>query len=89
MRTSQIQPYAREIFTVMTATIHLLNIEQIGPIVQFHRKKAGLSRVDLAMVAGIGKTAIYDIEHGKPTVKFNTLFKVLSKTGTGHGKHLL
>ncbi|MBR9986403.1 MAG: helix-turn-helix transcriptional regulator [Desulfosarcina sp.] len=62
----------------MTATFHLLNIEQIGPIVQFHRKKAGLSRVELAMVAGIGKTAIYDIEHGKLTVQFNTLFKVLA-----------
>ena len=30
------------------------------------------------MVAGIGKTAVYDIEHGKPTVQFNTLFKVLA-----------
>ena len=62
----------------MAAIIHLRNINQLGPIVQFHRKKAGLSRIDLAMVAGIGKTAVYDIEHGKPTVRFNTLFKVLA-----------
>jgi len=62
----------------MAAILHLHSVDQLGPIVQFHRKKAGLSRIDLAMVAGIGKTAIFDIEHGKPTVQFNTLFKVLS-----------
>jgi len=37
-----------------------------------------LSRVECARLAGIGKTAIYDIEHGKDTVQFKTLFNLLA-----------
>lgn len=28
-------------------------------------------------MAGVGKTAVYDIEHGKPTVQMDTIVKVL------------
>jgi HTH-type transcriptional regulator/antitoxin HipB len=31
----------------------------------------------LAKVAGVGKTVIFDIEHGKESVQFDTLKKVL------------
>jgi len=34
----------------------------IGEIVLFHRKQSGLSRDQLAVLAGVGKTVIYDIE---------------------------
>ncbi len=54
---------------------------EIGEIVKYHRKISGLSRVDCARLAGIGKTVIYDIEHGKDTIQFKTLhklFKVLN-----------
>ncbi len=30
------------------------------------------------MVAGVGKTVIYDIEHGKETVRIKTLLKILN-----------
>ncbi len=50
---------------------------EIGSIVRFHRKEAGLSRIDLADIAGVGKTVIYDIENGKETVRLNTLLKIL------------
>ncbi len=53
------------------------NIAEIGEVVQFHRKKAGLSRIALAEAADVGKTVIYDIEHGKRTVRLNTLLKIL------------
>lgn len=46
-------------------------------MVLFHRKKTGLSREDFARLAGIGKTALYDIEHGKPSVQMDTVLKVL------------
>lgn len=49
----------------------------IGDVVHYHRKRAGLSRVDLATIAGVGKTVIYDIERGKETVRFRSLLKVL------------
>ncbi|HRR42422.1 MAG TPA: helix-turn-helix domain-containing protein [Syntrophales bacterium] len=51
--------------------------ESLGTIVQRHRKKSGLSRERLGEIAGVGKTVIYDIEHGKTTVRFNTVKKVL------------
>ncbi|BBO91702.1 helix-turn-helix domain-containing protein [Desulfosarcina ovata] len=53
------------------------NEMEIGRIVQFHRKQAGLSRIDLADIAGVGKTVIYDVENGKQTVRLNTLLKIM------------
>ncbi len=52
-------------------------IEEISQIVYWHRKKAGLSREVCARLAGVGKTAIYDLEHGKQTVQLDTLLKIL------------
>ena len=50
---------------------------KINEIVLFHRKKSGLTRNQLADLAGVGKTVIYDIEKGKDTIRFSTLQKVL------------
>ena len=50
---------------------------KVSEIVLFHRKKSGLSRIQLADLAGVGKTVIYDIENGKETIRFSTLKKVL------------
>lgn len=54
-----------------------MNSIELGKIIKFHRKKAGLNQKALADLAGIGKTVIYDIEKGKATVKYITLIKVL------------
>ena len=51
--------------------------QSLGRIVRYHRDRAGLSRKDLATIAGVGKTVIYDIEHGKETVQLRSLLKVL------------
>lgn len=48
----------------------------ISQIIQFHRKKAGLSRIDLAHLAGLGKTLIYELEHGRLTVSFDKLISI-------------
>ena len=61
----------------MTAKIYIESIKNIGKIIQFHRKQAGLSRIGLAEIAGVGKTVIYDIEKGKETIRFDTLYKVM------------
>ncbi len=50
----------------------------LSKIIRFHRKKAGLTQKELADLAGIGKTAVFDLEKGKPTVKLQTLLQVLS-----------
>lgn len=55
----------------------MANVIDFGGIVRFHRKRAKLSQKDLADLAGVGKTVIFDIEKGKETVKLITLMKVL------------
>lgn len=50
---------------------------QIGKIVVFHRKKSKLTQKQLADLAGVGKTVVFDIEKGKETVQLNSLLKVL------------
>jgi HTH-type transcriptional regulator/antitoxin HipB len=66
-------------FTTKAAIIGglLLNYK-LNEIVLFHRKKSGLSRNQLADLAGVGKTVFYDIEKGKETIRFSTLQKVLT-----------
>ena len=49
----------------------------LGEMIQFHRKKAGLSRNELAVIADVGKTVIYDVEHGKQTIQYQSLMKIL------------
>ena len=48
----------------------------VGHAIRFHREVAGLSRAALSELAGVGTTAIYDIEHGKETVRLNTLIRL-------------
>lgn len=49
----------------------------IATMVKYYRKQSGLSRMEFARIAGVGKTAIFDIEQGKATVQLNTLLSVL------------
>lgn len=52
-------------------------ISMIGKMVHYHRKRSGLSREALARISGVGKTAIFDIEHGKTTFRVDILYKIL------------
>lgn len=49
----------------------------VGKIIRFHRKQAGLSQEELATLAGVGKTVVFDIENGKMSIRFSTLNKLL------------
>lgn len=49
----------------------------LGQCIKYHRKQANLSQLDLANLADIGKTVVFDIEHGKTSVQFNSLLSVL------------
>lgn len=55
-----------------------MDANQIAAMVRFHRKKSGLSQAEVAKLAGLGKTVIFDIENGKLSVRLNTLLKVLN-----------
>ncbi|MBI1882817.1 MAG: helix-turn-helix transcriptional regulator [Chlamydiae bacterium] len=50
--------------------------KEIPELVRTHRKKSSLSQEALAKLAGVGKTAVFDLEHGKMTVQLNTLLRV-------------
>jgi predicted transcriptional regulator len=39
--------------------------EQLGHLISFHRKKAGLTQVGLAKLAGVSRSVIQDLESGK------------------------
>lgn len=54
-----------------------LDSEDLARTVKSYRKAAGLSREKLAELAGVGKTVVFDIEHGKQTIRLDTLRKVL------------
>ena len=51
--------------------------EELATIIKRHRKAANLTQLELAELAGVGKTVVFDIEKGKETVKIQTLSKVL------------
>lgn len=52
-------------------------MSQLAQMIRFHRRKAGLSQVELARIAGLGKTVIFDVEKGKLSVRLDTLLKIL------------
>jgi len=51
--------------------------KHIAKIITLHRKKSKLTQKQLADLAGVGKTVVFDIEKGKETVQLNSLLKVL------------
>ena len=50
----------------------------LNVIVKEHRRMAGLSQAGLAKLAGVGKTVVFDLEHGKLSIRFDTLTKILA-----------
>lgn len=56
----------------------MLKVGEIGTLIKYHRKAANLTQLQLAELAGVGKTVVFDIEKGKETVRLNTLMKILN-----------
>lgn len=52
-------------------------MNKLSKIIREHRKKAGLTQKQLADLAGVGKTLIFDIEKGKISIQFNSILSVL------------
>lgn len=75
---------SRQLFEILqvslqrSVNIHVMtgNIA-IRDLILSHRKTARLSRQELAAMSGVSKTAIFDIEHGKDTIRLDTLAKIL------------
>ena len=52
--------------------------KDLGKIIRFHRKKSGLTQLQLVDMAGVGKTVVFDLEKGKESVRMNTLANVMA-----------
>jgi transcriptional regulator with XRE-family HTH domain len=48
----------------------------IFQLIRDHRRIAGLTQAQLARLAGVGKTVVWDLEHGKESVQWDTLQKI-------------
>lgn len=55
-----------------------LPVADLAQVVRFHRRRAGLTQGQLALLADLGKTVVFDIEHGKRTSRFDTVQKMLA-----------
>ena len=64
----------------MTTTL-INNPEALGQVALNARKQLGLTQPQLALAAGVGVRFIVELEAGKPTVRLETLMKVLHALG--------
>jgi HTH-type transcriptional regulator / antitoxin HipB len=55
----------------------MIDQPELGNYIRTHRKKSGLTQIQLAEMVGVGKSVIYDLEKGKETVQLSTLVKIL------------
>ena len=55
--------------------------EALASAVLAARKRLGLTQPQLALAAGVGVRFIVDLEAGKPTIRLETLLKVLNALG--------
>lgn len=51
--------------------------ETIAGLTRYFRKQRKLSQLELAKLAGVGKTLVFDIEKGKESVQLNSLLRVM------------
>jgi len=49
----------------------------LGSLVRFHRKRARLSQLELAMMAGVSRKVIQDLEGGRDAVSWRNVLAVL------------
>jgi y4mF family transcriptional regulator len=54
-----------------------MNDFDLGALIKDHRKKAGLTQLELANLAGVGKTTVFDIEKNKESIRWNNLLAIL------------
>jgi len=56
----------------------IMQSEQLASLIEFHRKQAGLSQIQLAEMAGISRTVIQDLEAAKGRITWRNLESILN-----------
>jgi HTH-type transcriptional regulator/antitoxin HipB len=54
---------------------------RIGDAIRLHRRASGLTQQSLAELAGVGVSTVHAIEHGRESVRLDTLQRVLEVLG--------
>ena len=55
-----------------------MHAEELGNLITFHRKKAGLTQVGLAELSGVSRSVVQDLEAGKGRTVWEHLFSILA-----------
>lgn len=55
--------------------------QQLGDALRAARKQLGLTQPQLALAAGVGVRFIVDLEAGKPTLRLETVLRVIEALG--------
>lgn len=55
--------------------------QQLGDVLRAARKQLGLTQPQLALAAGVGVRFIVDLEAGKPTVRLESVLRVIEALG--------
>ncbi|OGR10544.1 MAG: hypothetical protein A2277_05855 [Desulfobacterales bacterium RIFOXYA12_FULL_46_15] len=50
----------------------------LSKVIRYHRIKSGLTQIELADMAGVGKNMVYGIEKGRLSVQFDNILKILN-----------
>ncbi len=55
----------------------ILDEKTLANLIKSNRKKAGLTQLELAELAGVGKTLVFNLEKGQANAQFENLLKIL------------
>ena len=55
--------------------------QELGDALRYARKRLGLTQPRLALAAGVGVRFIVDLESGKPTVRLDSVLRVIDALG--------
>ena len=57
----------------------IMNAADIGNHLKQTRKEIGLTQEDVALISDVGLSFIHNLEHGKKSIQFDSLMKVVSR----------
>lgn len=60
---------------------NIRSTQQLGQTLRVARKQLGLTQSQLALAAGVGVRFIVDLEAGKPTLRLETVLRVIEALG--------
>ena len=61
--------------------VRIDSTQQMGKALRGARKQLGLTQAQLALAAGVDVRFIVDLEAGKPTLRLETVFRVIDSLG--------